>query len=70
MKKFSIIAIFSVCIFTCTSCASIFCGSKAAVVFESGIEETATMTIDGQKHKNVNFPYTAKVKRGFDGDYP
>ena len=24
------------------------------------------MTIDGRKHNNVSFPYTTKVKRGFD----
>lgn len=24
------------------------------------------MTIDGRKHTNVTFPYTTKIKRGFD----
>ena len=29
-------------------------------------ELTATVTIDGQKFKNVTFPYTTKIRRGFD----
>lgn len=49
-----------------TSCATIFCGSKARVTFESDIQEKATLTIDGRKHTNVTFPYTTKIKRGFD----
>ncbi|MDE6445837.1 MAG: hypothetical protein K2L06_03115 [Alistipes sp.] len=48
------------------SCATVFCGSKARVTFESDITETATLTIDGRKHTNVTFPYTTKIKRGFD----
>lgn len=49
-----------------SSCASIFCGSKAKVTFNSDIQETATLTIDGRKHTNVTFPYTTKIRRGFD----
>lgn len=49
-----------------TSCATVFCGSKARVTFESDIDEKATLTIDGRKHTNVTFPYTTKIKRGFD----
>ncbi len=49
-----------------SSCATVFCGSKARVTFESDITETATLTIDGRKHTNVTFPYTTKIKRGFD----
>lgn len=49
-----------------TSCASIFCGSKAKVTFDSDISEKATLTIDGRKHTNVTFPYTTKIRRGFD----
>ena len=49
-----------------TSCASIFCGSKARVTFESNVQEDVTLTIDGRKHNNVQFPYTTKIKRGFD----
>ena len=37
-----------------TSCATVFCGSKAKV------------TIDGRKYTNVTFPYTTKIRRGFD----
>ncbi len=50
-----------------SSCATIFCGSKKRVTFESNTPvESATLTIDGYKHYNVTFPYTTKVKRGFD----
>lgn len=54
------------CSFAFTSCSTIFCGSKARVTFESNINEPATLTIDGVKHRNVEFPYTTKIKRGFD----
>ena len=49
-----------------TSCATVFCGSKTKVTFNSDIPEKATLTIDGRKHTNVTFPYTTKIKRGFD----
>ena len=52
--------------FLLCSCATAFCGSKARVTFESDITEKATLTIDGRKHTNVTFPYTTKIKRGFD----
>lgn len=65
MKKFSILAITALSLFAFTSCASIFCGAKAKVTFDSNVEE-ATLTIDGQKFKNVTFPYTTKIRRGFD----
>ena len=34
--------------------------------FESQSSEEATLTIDGLKHTNVTFPYTTKIRRGFD----
>lgn len=43
-----------------------FCGSKAKVTFDSDIAEKATLTIDGRKYTNVTFPYTTKIRRGFD----
>lgn len=45
-----------------SSCASIFCGSKAKVTFDGEISEEATLTIDGLKHTNVTFPYTTKYE--------
>ena len=45
-----------------SSCASIFCGSKAKVTFDGEISEEATLTIDGLKHTNVTFPYTTKIE--------
>lgn len=49
-----------------TSCASIFCGTKAKVTFDCNVKEGVSLTIDGIKHHNVDFPFTTKVKRGFD----
>ena len=64
--KYIKLVILVIAIITCTSCSTIFCGSKAKVTFESDIQETATLTIDGMKHHNITFPYTTKVRRGFD----
>ena len=44
-----------------TSCATVFCGSKAKVTFDSDIAEKATLTIDGRKYTNVTFPYTTET---------
>ena len=66
MKKFTKFAIIVLGAMALSSCSSIFCGSKAQVTFESNIDEAATLTIDGQKYHNVTFPYTTKVRRGFD----
>lgn len=52
--------------FTMSSCATVFCGSKAKVTFDSNVAEKATLTIDGRKHVNITFPYTTKIRRGFD----
>lgn len=49
-----------------TSCASVFCGSKAKVTFDCNVKEGVSLTIDGLKHHNVSFPFTTKIKRGFD----
>ena len=66
MKKFTKFAIIVLGAMVLSSCSSIFCGSNAQVTFESNIDEAATLTIDGQKYHNVTFPYTTKVRRGFD----
>ncbi len=63
MKRIEIILFIA---FSMTSCATIFCGSKTKVTFNSDIQERATLTIDGVKHTNVTFPYTTKIRRGFD----
>lgn len=49
-----------------SSCATVFCGSRAKVTFDSDIEERATLYIDGRKYQSVTFPYTVKIPRGFD----
>ncbi len=66
MKKFTAFLVSIMSIMTLSSCSSIFCGSKAKVTLESNIQEEATLTIDGQKYHNVTFPYTTKIRRGFD----
>ena len=63
MKRIGILLCSS---FLMTSCATVFCGSKANVTFDSDIAEKETLTIDGRKHLNVTFPYTTKIRRGFD----
>ncbi|MFR7602759.1 MAG: hypothetical protein ACLUYV_02580 [Alistipes shahii] len=63
MKRIGILLCSSILM---SSCATIFCGSKAKVTFDSDIAEKATLTIDGRKHTNVTFPYTTKIRRGFD----
>jgi len=66
MKKLLVHAAMIAAAFSLSSCASVFCGSKAKVTFDANVKETADLTIDGRKHSNVNFPYTTKIKRGFD----
>ena len=39
---------------------------KPKLLFDGEISEEATLTIDGLKHTNVTFPYTTKIRRGFD----
>ena len=67
MKRlFTNLVVFTAVAGTLTSCASIFCGTKAKVTFDSNVKENVTLTIDGIKHHDVVFPYTTKVKRGFE----
>ena len=47
-------------------CSSLLMTSCAKVTFDSDIAEKATLTIDGRKYTNVTFPYTTKIRRGFD----
>lgn len=49
-----------------SSCATVFCGSKAKITFDSNIDERATLYVDGRKYTSVTFPYTIKIPRGFD----
>lgn len=50
----------------CSSCATVFCGSRAKVTFDTNAPvESATLTIDGKRHQVTAFPYKTKVKRGF-----
>ena len=49
-----------------SSCATVFCGSRAKVTFDTNVPvESATLTIDGKKHQVNAFPYKTRVKRGF-----
>ena len=60
------IILLSIVVLTCSSCATVFTGSKKRVTFDANINQGATLTIDGYKHHNITFPYTTKVKGGFD----
>ena len=49
-----------------SSCATVFCGSRAKVTFDTNVPvESATLTIDGKKYQVNAFPYETRVKRGF-----
>ena len=67
MKRIFIPVFLTALMLSISSCATIFCGSKKTVTFESNLPvESATLTVDGRKYHNVTFPYVVKVKRGFD----
>ncbi|MCM1108854.1 MAG: hypothetical protein NC388_07350 [Clostridium sp.] len=49
-----------------TSCASIFCGSKAKVTVKNDYVTTpVNLSYDGRTETSVFLPYTIKIKRGF-----
>ena len=50
-----------------TSCSTIFCGSRKSIVIDSNIStnEVIDIAIDGELHRNIQFPYSVKVKRSF-----
>ena len=57
---------FSICVIICTSCATIFCGSRAKITLtDDKMKEPVNLTIDGQMFDNVYLPAKIKVKRGF-----
>lgn len=49
-----------------SGCATIFTGSKKKVTFDANIRQPATITIDGYKYNDITFPYTVKIKGGFN----
>jgi hypothetical protein len=51
-----------------SSCATLFTGSKRNVVFDSDValSKPVILTVDGRKYTDVRFPYTVKVKGGFN----
>lgn len=49
-----------------SSCATIFTGSKKKVVFDGNVKQPVNLTIDGYKVNRVTFPYTHKIKGGFN----
>lgn len=66
MMNLSRITLFSVVVVVFSSCATVFCGSRAKVVFDTNVPvESAVLTIDGKKHQVNAFPYIAKVQRGY-----
>ena len=63
MKKFLFIALLML---GCTSCATVFCGGKKRVTFDSDHNAPVTAIVDGHRYKNVTFPFKVKVRRGFN----
>ena len=62
MKKLTIIVL---CMVLLSSCATIFCGSKAKVVIDDeNVTSQVRLTVDG-KTFNTTFPTEVKIKRGF-----
>lgn len=65
--KVKLLVIASAVTLACSSCATIFTGSKAKVIFDSEqVKENVDITVDGYKYKHVTLPYTVKVKKGFN----
>ena len=62
MKKLLLIALLAL---SCTSCATILCGTKKRVTFDGDVKAPATMIVDGQPYKDVVLPYKVNVKRGY-----
>ena len=63
MKKLLIVALLAL---SCTSCATILCGTKHKVTFDGDVNAPATMIVDGRQYKDVKLPYRVDVKRGYD----
>ena len=63
-KSFSVV--FLTTALMCSSCATIFTGSKKMVTFDGNVKDEITLTIDGRKHNHVTFPYSVKIDGGFD----
>ena len=63
MKKLLVVALLAL---SCTSCATILCGTKQKVTFDGEINTTATMIVDGRQYKDVKLPYRVDVKRGYE----
>ena len=65
MKRKTITLLVAIAFIT-SSCATIFTGSKTTVILDSNLEKADAVTVDGRKYKNVTFPFTTKVKKGFN----
>lgn len=63
MKKTLLLALAAIVL---SGCATIFTGSKKKVTFDANIRQPATITIDGYKYNDITFPYTVKIKGGFN----
>ena len=66
MKLFRSVMLPAMSAIVFTSCASVFCGSRAKVVFDTNVPvESAVLTIDGKRQEVNSFPYKTRIKRGF-----
>ena len=66
MKKILIVLLCALC---CTSCATILSGTTKHVTFDSDLKKADVVNIDGNRYKNVTFPFKAKVRCGFDDSF-
>ena len=64
IKQFIKLVVCGIVLGATTSCASIFCGTK--VTFDCNVKNGVDLTIDGIKYHSVEFPFTTKIKRGFE----
>lgn len=46
-----------------SSCGTMFMGNKRKVAIQSNVVGPANLTIDGERHWNVNMPYEAKLRQ-------
>ncbi|MDR1725279.1 MAG: hypothetical protein LBR28_02690 [Bacteroidales bacterium] len=67
MKKANLVFALLIIVVVCSSCATMFSGSKKSVTFDANIkvDKPVTLTVDGYAYRNVTLPYVAQVRRGF-----
>ena len=65
MKRFLLIALCVLSTLSFNSCATICCGTKKRVTFDSDVTSKGTLIVDGRRYREVVFPCKVSIKRGF-----